>query len=499
MTTVRASGGELQAPLSQILLAAARALERLLKGQRLSDGIAHAAQTFALRGSSRAALQDIVFETTRRLGWVRMLAQRLNNKPPDEALFALQCVALVQLELALAATTGDAPLRHPAVIVDQAVAAARTGDAHPSRGAFLNATLRRFQREREALNGELATQTQASTNLPAWWLARLTQDHPKDWQRIVAAQGQAAPLTLRVNRRSQNRDALLGQLRARGLSAAPIGRDGIALAKSVDVTGLPGFAEGQFSVQDAGAQLAAHLLDVRPGFRVLDACAAPGGKTAHLLECGDSIELLALDSDPVRLQRVADNLERLGLSGRSSAPATDGLHPNAIKPQAIRLQAADAGEPASWWDGQAFDRILLDAPCTASGIVRRHPDVPWLRKRGDITTLAAQQQRLLKALWPLLKRGGKLLYVTCSIFPAEGKQVVRQFVDDHPDAALLNIDWNWTTGTSATTSTGKPGAPVNRYPGLMLLPTSPPVFATADSELLRDHDGFFYALLHKSG
>ncbi len=473
-----AGSAELQAPLSEILHAASRTIARLLAGHRLPESITEAAQIHGLHGRSRAALQDMAFETTRRLGWAQALASLLNNKRPDNDLYCLQLVALVQLEITLGS---DRPARHPAVLVDQAVIAARSGNNHPGRGAFLNATLRRFQRERALLSQTLLGDSGAQFNLPAWWLHRLQLDYPQSWQSIVSAQSLAAPLTLRVNRRRADRDRLLRTFRDQGLAAQPIGPHGIALAKSQDVTALAGFDQGWFSVQDAGAQLAAHLLDVRPGQRILDACCAPGGKTAHLLELHDSIEVLALDSDAKRLVRVHENLKRLGLQ--------------------TETRVADAADAAAWWDGRPFDRILLDAPCTASGIVRRHPDIPWLRKRGDIATLVDQQWRLLNALWPLLRPGGKLLYATCSVFPAEGAQLVKGVVQRNPDASVLNLDWNWTAGMNSPTSEPKPGVIVPAATAdagmLQFLPTRSSAIDAEGSVLVRDHDGFFYALLQK--
>ncbi len=469
----------LQAPLSEILQAAGWVVQRLLAGYRLPESIAEATQRHGLQRRSRAALQDLAFETTRRLGWAQALASLLNNKRPDAQLYALQLVALVQLESALAA---EPPARHPAVVVDQAVLAARSINNQPGQGAFLNATLRRFQRERDTLNQALSSDVSAQHNLPAWWLKQLQLDHPADWPAILSAQSQAAPLTLRVNRRRASREQLLQAFRQQGLAAHPIGLDGIALARSLDVTTLNGFAEGWFSVQDAGAQLAAYLLDVQPGQHVLDACAAPGGKTAHLLERHDDVDMLALDSDANRLARVHENLARLGLQAQTLV--------------------ADAGTPGQWWDGRPFERILLDAPCTASGIVRRHPDIPWLRKRGDIATLVDQQWRLLNGLWPLLRAGGKLLYATCSVFPAEGAQVVKGFVHRNPDASVLTLNWNWATGMNSPTSESKPGelVTVRAVDALLqFLPTRASLTAIQDAALVRDHDGFFYALLHKRG
>jgi 16S rRNA (cytosine967-C5)-methyltransferase len=239
-----------------------------------------------------------------------------------------------------------------------------------------------------------------------------------------------------------------------------VGPEALVLDKALAVEAIPGFEQGEWSVQDAGAQLAAHLLDVQDGQRVLDACAAPGGKTCHLLERAD-IDLLSLDVDAQRCQRIESNIDRLGLP----MPGSRG---------AVRVLAGDAATPATWWDGIAFDRILLDAPCTASGIVRRHPDIRWLRRRGDIATLSQQQSRLLTALWPLLKPGGKLLFSTCSVFPGEGAEVIDRFVQQTSTAQRESINWTWPDGRREAIS--------------QLLPCTSPD---------REHDGFFYALLSK--
>lgn len=455
-------------PLSRILQAAAASVAGLLTGARLPEGIETAAARFGLAGPNRAALQDIAYDCTRRLAWAQAVAAQLNARRPAPEWLALQLVALAQLESALALPASrPTARRHPAVIVDEAVTAAA-----PTHSAFMNATLRRFLRERPALIAHAsATTPSVQANLPAWWLDRLQADWPLVWPQVVAAQQQPAPLMLRVNRRRADRAGLLAQYRAEGLRAWACGEDGIALAASRNVTTLAGFAQGWISVQDAGAQRAAGLLDARAGQRVLDACAAPGGKTAHLLEGCDGLDLTALDSDRRRLARVGENLDRLGLRAR--------------------VQHGDAAVSADWWDGRPYDRILLDAPCTASGIVRRHPDIPWLRKRGDIATLVDQQWRLLNALWPLLQRGGKLLYSTCSVFSAEGQQVIAGFVKRTPDAALLTINRDWAHGMTAHTSRGQPGEVC------VLLPTRAPD-ADWPAELpVNDHDGFCYALLER--
>jgi 16S rRNA (cytosine967-C5)-methyltransferase len=287
----------------------------------------------------------------------------------------------------------------------------------------------------------------ARWNYPAWWISAVEHAWPDDWQAILAAGNRQAPLTLRVNRRRASVGEYLETLRAAGLDAAQIGPYAVRLAQAVPVERLPGFAAGVVSVQDAGAQCAAPLLEVADGMRVLDACAAPGGKTGHLLELAD-LELVALESDPVRAARIAGNLERLGLAAGA------------------RIVIGDAGAPSAWHDGQPFDRILADLPCTASGIVRRHPDIRWLRRASDIAALAAQQRRLASALWPLVAPGGQLLFVTCSIFPEEGETQAQWFGSAHADAVRL------------------------ASPGQMLP-------ACADAVAGTDHDGFFYARFQK--
>ncbi len=239
--------------------------------------------------------------------------------------------------------------------------------------------LRRYLREREALNTQVAAASPvARWSYPRWWIGRLEADHPRHWQEILAAGNERPPLTLRVNRRAGTRAALLARFAAEGVDAAAAGAEGIIVDPPRPVTALPGFAEGAFAVQDLGAQLAAPILDPHDGMRVLDACAAPGGKATHLLELAD-IELVALDRDEARLERVRENLARLGAGQRN-----------------VQVLAGDAGTPSGWWDGRPFDRILADVPCTASGIVRRHPDAKWLRRKSDLADLAGEQRRILQ-------------------------------------------------------------------------------------------------------
>jgi 16S rRNA (cytosine967-C5)-methyltransferase len=430
------------------MLAAAEAVADLLAGRRLPDALA--VRVAALPEPSRAPARDMAYPAVRRLGRLQAIAARLNTRRPQPRMAALQLVALAQLA---------EPIRPAAIVVDQAVAAARSLSRGPGGAAgFLNATLRRYVREADALHAAVADDPAARWGLPGWWLDSLRAAYPDRWQAIAAVDATQAPLVLRVNLRRTTPERAAARLAEAGLASRQVGPEALVLARAVPVEALPGFAEGEVSVQDAGAQLAAHLLDVRPGQRVLDACAAPGGKAAHLLERAD-VDLLALDLDAARCARIAEGFARLGLP---------------VPPGRAEIRAADAARPEGWWDGRPFDRILLDAPCSASGIVRRHPDVRWLRRRGDIATLAQRQLGLLRALWPLLCPDGKLLYVTCSVFPDEGEAVVQRFVSACTDCVRLPLDWLWPDG--------------RREPLAQLVP---------QSGAMREHDGFFYACLTK--
>lgn len=403
-----------------------------------------------VRAELRPGAQALAFQALRQLGRAEALRRRLARRAPPPASDALLCTAL-----ALCWDEAQSPYA-PFTLVDQAVEAAKRDPAMRAQQAFVNACLRRFLRERAALVAATDADPVARWNHPPWWIERLRQDHPDQWQAILGASNRPAPMTLRVNRRRGTRDAYLASLEQAGMAADPVGEDGLVLRVAVPVQALPGFAEGQVSVQDAGAQLAAPLLldGLQPQSeppRILDACAAPGGKTAHILERTDA-QLLALDVDPVRCERIRQNLERLGLTAD--------------------VRAADAAEPSRWWDGRPFDAILLDAPCTASGIVRRHPDVRWLRRESDIASLAAQQERLLASLWPLLAPGGRLVYCTCSVFKAEGERQMESFVA-HNTTALLRPS---------------PGH---------LMPQGGAGMEPVRDNLSGDHDGFYYSVLEK--
>ena len=391
-------------PLARLLGQAADAVQAVIAGESLTTALARCP------AEARAGTQALSFHALRWLGSARAVRALLAPKAPPPALDALLLVALALLWPAAT------PPYAEHTVVDQAVAAARR--RAPRSAGFVNAVLRRFLRERAALVAALAGDAVAQHNHPAWWAERLGRDWPAQAPAILQADNLRPPMTLRVNARRIGASEYVARLAAAGLGARALGAQAVQLDAPCPVGRLPGFADGDVSVQDAAAQLAAPLLlgpGLPPRAHVLDACAAPGGKAAHLLELAE-LDLLALDSDPARLARVDETLARLGLRART--------------------RAGDAGDPAAWWDGRRFDAILLDAPCSASGIVRRHPDIRWLRRAGDIATLAAGQARLLDALWPTLAAGGRLLYCTCSVFKAEGRDVVDAFMQRHPDASV---------------------------------------------------------------
>jgi 16S rRNA (cytosine967-C5)-methyltransferase len=365
----------------------------------------------------RPGVQALTFHVLRHLGTARALVALLVQRKPDAAVQSLLCCAL-SLMLEDAEAGSSSGLHYAAhTVVNQAVDAARHDRSTARQAAFVNACLRRFLRERPVLLEAALRQPMARWNHPSWWIERLQRDHPEHWQAILAANNQPGPMTLRVNRRLVERAAYQQALLATGIASTPVGEDGLVLDAPQPVERLTGFAQGHCSVQDAAAQMAATLLlegrTWSTADRVLDACAAPGGKTAHLLERAD-LHLLALDLDARRCERIDDALKRLRLRAE--------------------VRCADAALPATWWDGKPFDAILLDAPCTASGIVRRHPDVRWLRRASDVDQLVTVQRNLLEALWPLLKPGGRLLYATCSVFRAEGADQVRSFLERHTNA-----------------------------------------------------------------
>ncbi|MDA7417132.1 16S rRNA (cytosine(967)-C(5))-methyltransferase RsmB [Xenophilus arseniciresistens] len=402
----------------------------------------------------RPGVQALVFQALRWWGRGEALRRRLAARTPPPAADALLCAAL-----ALGWDPALSPYE-PFTLVDQTVEAAKRQPGTRAQASFINACLRRFLREREELLAATAHEPVALWNHPRWWIERVRKDHPRAWQRVLEADNGAAPLTLRINARRTRVDAYLPALAAQGIAARRVAESGLQLAQARPVQRLPGFDAGEFSVQDAAAQLAAPLLleglqSAQPGapLRLLDACAAPGGKTAHLLErVQGPAEVLALEVDAQRARRIDDTLGRLGLSAQ--------------------VKVADAARTQDWWDGRFFDGVLLDAPCTASGIVRRHPDVRWLRRESDVQQLAVQQSMLLEALWPTVRPGGRLLYCTCSVFREEGEQQIEAFLARNSRARLLP----------------SPGH---------LLPQGGGGARGLPDNALGEHDGFFYALLQK--
>ncbi len=399
-------------PLS-VRLAATRVITAIISdGRSLNSVLAEwSAQTLA---TDRALLQELCYGTTRwffRLDAVLTALLRKPLKAKDNDLRCLMLLGLYQLE-----QTRVPP--HAAVAETVAVVAA-LGKGW-ARG-LVNAVLRNFQRQRESVLAALDNDLPAALAHPSWLVEQLQQAWPQHWQSILEANNQRPPLVLRVNLQRQSRVDYLQQLQEANIQAEPLPDSscGLLLPKAVDVTALPGFEQGALSIQDGAAQLAAPLLDAQPGERILDACAAPGGKTAHILErTPELMELVALDVDKERLQLVNETLQRLHLSATTSV--------------------GDAAQPERWWDGLPFDRILLDAPCSCSGVIRRRPDIKLLRRPEDIEQLVALQRTILNALWPLLKPGGRLLYATCSVLPQENARQIEAFIAAQADAAWLD-------------------------------------------------------------
>ena len=397
----------------------------------------------------RPGVQALTFHVLRNLGRAQALCKLLANKRPPAAVDSLLCVGL-----ALAWREEDAPY-DMFTLVNQIVEAAKRGAQTKAQSNFINACMRRFLRERESLVQATDNDPVAFWNFPGWWIQRVATEYPLHWQEILHASNQQAPMTLRVNQRRCEPNRFAASLEQEGIEFSVDAQGAFVLDKPIPVQRIPGFVEGWASVQDSAAQMAAPLmlkgLKGTGTLRILDACAAPGGKTGHILEICDA-NVTAIEKDPDRCPRIHQNLERLGL-------------------KAVVLHA-DASAPQEWWDGQAFDAILVDAPCTASGIVRRHPDIRWLRRESDIAQLVVLQKGILNALWSVLRPGGRMLYCTCSIFHAEGSEQVQTFLAHHTDARLLP----------------SPGH---------LMPGAASKFSALTDNMHRDHDGFYYALLEK--
>jgi 16S rRNA (cytosine967-C5)-methyltransferase len=417
-----------RASLAEELAQATRIVARVAAGASLAD------EWHGFSGDSRAALIDLTHGTLRRYGRVHGIVAALARRGrPEPLVEALVWCALYAL---------DSGRYGSHTVVDQAVKACGLIERWPAKG-FVNAVLRGWLREKPAIEARLAEDPVALYQHPGWWIEALRIAYPREWQAVLAAGNEHPPMALRINPRRIDAAEYQAKLSRQGIAATPTGPAGFALHAPLPVERIPGFDAGEVSVQDPGAQRAAACMDLRDGQRVLDACAAPGGKTAHILELA-RVSVTALDIDAARAARIAPNLARLGLQAT--------------------VKVGDATRSQAWWDGQPFDRILADLPCSASGIVRRHPDIKWLRRAGDTASFAAQQRRILASLWRLLAPGGKLLYATCSVFPQENDEVVAAFAAAEPSARRLALP----DGESAQ---WLPGA---------------------------QRDGFFYALIEKA-
>lgn len=427
--------------MPEVRAAAARCLQAIANGQSLSRELPRAEQK--VKHDQRPLLRELCYGSLRQFWRLEALAGQCLSKPfksKDEDLLMLLCIGIYQLEY----------MRIPAhAAINTTVNASKSLRKEWAKG-LTNAVLRRFQRERDALLADL-TPAEASAH-PDWLYDAIHEAWPAQAGAILDANNQHPPLCLRNNVLQQDREAYLQALAQAGIEARPcdFAANGIRLIQPVDVNALPGFAEGRASVQDESAQLCAEILKPQKGMNVLDACAAPGGKSCHLLESEQELALTCVDIDETRLGRVQDNLARLKLNAT--------------------LVADNAAEPESWWNREPFDQILLDAPCSATGVIRRNPDIKLHRRASDIPALANTQLGLLKALWPSLKPGGLLLYATCSVLPAENEAVIERFLGEQADAGHRPIDADWG---------------LERPFGRQLLPEN------------GKHDGFYYALLSK--
>jgi 16S rRNA (cytosine967-C5)-methyltransferase len=427
---------------------AARVLVQVVSGGRsLADALPDALQSVS-DARQRALVQELAYGTLRWFYRIDALLRQLMKKPLKQRDSDIRCLLLIGLYQ----LTQLGMLQR--VAVNETVQSTAALNKPWARG-LVNAVLRNFQRRADSLEVTVDSDATVKFAHPAWLVERLQADWPHNWEAILAANNARPPFSLRVNQQRITRDEYLDELTARSIDALPLPHvtAGLMLKKPVAVEKLPGFSAGVVSVQDGAAQLAAGLLSLAPGQRVLDACAAPGGKTAHILELEPEIDrLTAIDIDERRLRRIEENLSRLSLHAE--------------------LQQGDAAEPAAWWDGRPYDRILLDVPCSATGVIRRHPDIKLLRKPGDVATLVSAQDRLLQALWPLLVPGGMLLYSTCSVLFEENSGQVERFLKRQADAVELPIDTAWGRGC---------------VHGRQIFP--------GDDEM----DGFYFACLQKLG
>ena len=421
--------------LGQALLIASSVIGQVRDGAALSDVLSREwSRQGDLSGHVRGKAQDLIYGTLRDFGRGEVILKNLAERGINHG----QIVGLLYTAIHILETGSETA--H--ATVDQSVMVAKQL-AEGRFSGLVNGILRNYLRMKVDFDRKLHVEEVTNLRLPRWWIVKLRKTYPSQWMEIIEATNSHPPMCLRVNRRKVRRSVYLNRLTEAEIAGEKIGRDGILLKDPVPVQRLPGFAEGHVSVQDASAQLAQHWLDAKAGMHVLDACAAPGGKTCHMLEYADC-DLLALDSETSRSQKIQENLTRLHLQAQ--------------------LKVADARNVSDWWDGKPFDRILADVPCSASGVVRRQPDIKWHRQQDDLNTFTQIQSEILDALWQTLKPGGRLLYATCSVFPEENSIQITRFVSRTPDAHRVLID-------------GK----VERQ----ILPNA-------------QQDGFYYALLEKN-
>jgi 16S rRNA (cytosine967-C5)-methyltransferase len=420
---------------------AAHAVSQVLSGRNLTLALPDAQSQFvSATPQQRGAAADLSYGTLRFYGELEIYLNQLLEKPlADGRVHALLLVALYQL---LHDRADDF------TIVNQAVKAASYAKPKWAKG-LVNGVLRNFLRQQDVLKQKLKTNDVAQYSYPQWWIDKVKKQYPNHWQDILAMGNQHPPMTLRVNHRKISAQEYAQLLGRQDILANLVGDYAVMLNHALPVEKIPGFSEGVVSVQDLGAQLVPCILDLQDGMQVLDACCAPGGKTGHILETAN-VQLTALDNDAARLARVQSNLARLNFTAD--------------------LKVGDA---ATWQQSQLFDRILADVPCSASGIVRRHVDIKWLRRETDIVSFVQQQSAILLNLWQLLAKGGKLLYVTCSIFNEENQQQIDQFLKTHQDAVQVPIDFDLLQQGSLMCINGQ------------LIPST-------------QHDGLFYALLQKN-
>jgi len=426
--------------LHQSQLIAADCVSEVIKGHNLNQVFERRFEHHQnITPQQKSVAIFLAYGAIRFLGENQFFIQQLiDKKITNKKIEALLCVALFQL---------NHDQSTDFTVVNEAVEAAKLINKSWA-GSFVNGVLRNFIRQKENLQTELKNNEEAFYSYPVWWINLIKQNYPKDWESILLNGNKHPPLTLRINERKTNLKQYEEKLKSEAISYRVLGNIALELTQPTPVEKIPGFMDGEVSIQDFGAQLAAKLLDLQDGQICLDACSAPGGKTGHMLEIAD-IELVSIDQQKDRLYKVKENLER--------------LHLNAY------LKCADLIAVNTWWNEKLFDRILLDAPCSASGVVRRHVDIKWLRRPRDIEMFAKQQKAMLEAMWQLLKKGGKLLYATCSIFHDENQKVINHFIKEHKDAK--EVKWSVDSEYS-------------KYEN-QLIPSE-------------NHDGFFYALLEKN-